>query len=348
MVASARQLNSQEPPISGDRYRRLFNAMSAGFVICEAICDDQGRLVDYWLRDANPAFLRRNKAGRRMLNRQFTELVPRAPSDWFHACDQVLRTGEPARFERWDQVGDRWYDVHVTRLSETELAQVFVDITEQKRAQAFQAELFSELNHRVKNNLAIISGLLSMQARNAEDPEVSGQLLKAVDRIHAIADVHTSLYRQGAKDKVDFAVYLGALCERISGSMFEAARIRLEVDAYSATIPVAQAVPLGVIVNELITNAVKHAYAPPTSGVVTVTFRSTKGGMTLDVADQGVGIPIDVMQGAGGLGMRLVRSMVRQLGGELRCRSEGGAHFEVRLPLDSGTELNAPIQARLL
>jgi two-component sensor histidine kinase len=319
--------------------------MSEGFVLCEAIRDEKGQLVDYWLREANPAFLRRMKAGRQILDQRMTELVPGVSRDWFQACDEVLRTGEPVRFERRDPLSERWYDVHMTRISDTELAQIFVDVTDRKRAEGFQSDLFTELNHRVKNNLAIVSGLLTMQARNAERPDVRDQLLQAVDRIQSIADVHTSLFRKGSKGEVDFGAYLTTLCERISRSLLEGGRIQLNVQAQSATVPLAQAVPLGVVVNELVTNAVKHAYPSPAKGAVLVTFKSSPSGLVLTVFDRGKGVPETVTLGAGGLGMRLVRSIVRQLGGELSHNAAEGACFEVRVP---SCDQTTPTQGELL
>src|SRR5690606_15639125 len=174
-------------------------------------------------------------------------------------CDRVLTRGKPARFEYHDPVQLRWYDVHVMRISDREMGQFYFDITQRKRAEAHQAELFNELNHRVKNNLTIVSAMLSMQARNAPQPEVQAELLKAVARIQSISDVHSSLYRSSSQDQVDFKSYLGDLCGRLSGAMLADGRIRLEVEAHPASVDPEQAVTLGIIVNELVTNAVKHA-----------------------------------------------------------------------------------------
>lgn len=347
MVASARQVDKPEPRTEGDRYRKLFGAMSEGCVVCEAVRNEAGQLVDYWLREANPAFFRRTRGGRQLIDRRLTDLVPNVAAGWLQACDDVLRTGEPARFERWDPMAQRWYDILLTRISDVEFAQIFVDVTDRKRAETFQSDLFAELNHRVKNNLAVVSGLLTLQARNAPQTEVREQLLKAVDRIQSIADVHASLYRQGSTEAVDFGVYLKTLCERIAGALLEDGRVRLEVDAQSAMVALEHAVPLGVVVNELVTNAAKHAYPPPLKGDITVSFRSSGGGLRLVVADHGRGMR-DAKVATGGLGMRLVGSMVRQLGGELRCDDTDGVSFEVLLPAELPQEGQGPAQGRLL
>ena len=314
-------------------YRTLFETMSEGFVLCEAVRDAQGRLVDYWIRDANPAFTRRLPAERPFVGRRIRELVPDVSDQWLSICHRVLRSGEPVRLEYWDRITSRWYDVHFTKLSESQFAQFYVDVTARKRAEARQAELFEELNHRVKNNLTIISALLAMQARTVEPP-AREQLQMAVDRIQSIADLHASLYRQRSLEKVDFKAYLEALCNRLAASLIGDARIRLEVACQAASLSSDHAVPLGLIVNELVTNAVKHAYPPPAVGVVTVSFEADEAGCRLVVADRGRGLALEGEDQGGGLGVRLVRSLIRQLRGELVVEpGQGqGVAFQVRLP----------------
>jgi two-component sensor histidine kinase len=188
--------------------------------------------------------------------------------------------------------------------------------------------MFDELNHRVKNNLAMVSSLLALQARTA-GPDVGAHLQKAVDRIQAIADVHASLYRSSRKDDVDFAAYLGDLCRRLDGSLLADDRVRITLEAESAVLPLERAVALGVIVNELVTNAAKHAYPAPAKGQIAVRLERVDRSLVLSVADTGCGLPD---QPGGGLGMRLVRSMVQQIGGLLEVDRGPGAVFRVRLP----------------
>jgi two-component sensor histidine kinase len=325
----------------GERYRAIFETMSEGFVICEVIRDSEGRLVDYWIREANPAFTRRvpDMVGHRML-----EVRPQTSPRWFTACHVALTRDTPVRFEYWDEVGKRWYDVHMTRLSDHEIGQFYVDITERKRAERNQAQLFDELNHRVKNNLTIVSGLLTMQARHSSDPNVRDQLLKAVDRIQSIADLHAMLYRGGRKDEVAVRGYLEDLCARLSRTLLEGREVRLDLHAEPVSLPIDEAVRLGVIVNELVTNAAKHAYAPNDHGVIWVRLTRTDEGLCLSVADLGQGMG---EQPAGGLGMRLVRSLVERDGGQLTIKSSHGTSVEVRLP--SGVaRANEPTQDNLL
>jgi two-component sensor histidine kinase len=331
----------QEDP--GELYRTLFATMSEGFVICEVIRDASGRLVDYWVRDANPAFLKRAPNAAELIGRRFLEMRPNTPTRWFTACHVALTKGEPVRFEFWDDQAQRWFDVHMTRLSDDEVGQFYIDITERKKAERYQAELFDELNHRVKNNLTIVSGVLTMQAKASADPEVREQLLKAVDRIQSIADLHASLYRGGGRDEVEAQRYLAELCERLSRTLLEGRDVRLDLHAEALALPLDEAVQLGIIVNELVTNAAKHAYPQGDTGVVWIRLGRTEAGLRLCVSDLGRGLAPD---SASGLGMRLVRSLVERAGGELKVDGGHGTSVEVRLPI--GRRGDGPQQENLL
>lgn len=320
--------------------------MSEGFVLCEAIRDETGKLCDYWLRDANPAFADSMRSA--LVGKRIRQIRPDIPEEWLQTCERVLTRGKPARFEYFDTPLQRWFDVHVTRISETEIGQFYVDITQRKKSEAHQAELFNELNHRVKNNLTIVSAMLAMQARNAVHDEVQTELLKAVARIQSISDVHSSLYKSSSQDEVDFKSYLGDLCARLSHAMLADERITLEVEAHPASVPPEQAVTLGMIVNELVTNAVKHAYGRGESGVVQIGFTAHDGELEVSVRDFGPGI-VDGLDGpASGLGMRLVRSLVQRAGGTLSVSMPPGAAFNVRLPRPNGDIADGPAQKPLL
>lgn len=328
----------------GQRYRTLFERMSEGFVICEVIRDETGRLVDYWVRDANPAFLRRAPGAADLIGRRFLEARPTTHPRWFTACHVALTKGEPVRFEFWDDQALRWYDVHMTRLSEDEVGQFYVDITERKKAERYQAELFDELNHRVKNNLTIVSGVLTMQAKASADPEVRDQLLKAVDRIQSIADLHASLYRSGGKDEVEVQRYLGELCDRLGRTLLEGRNVRVDLHVEALALPLDEAVQLGIIVNELVTNAAKHAYPHPDAGVIWIRLGRSEGGLRLSVSDVGRGLAPD---SASGLGMRLVRSLVERAGGQVEVDGSRGTSVEVCLPIGERAR-KEPLQDNLL
>jgi len=310
------------------RYRTLFDAISEGFALVQAVRDADGRLVDYVILEANPAILRMLDTDASVIGRRGREVLRNAPAAWLAACERALN-GEPLTFEYHAPGSRRWFEIHLNRVAPEQLAQFVMEITDRKTAEARHSELFDELNHRVKNNLALISSMLGLQAR-ASGPDVQAQLQKAVDRIQAIADVHARLYRSSRKDDVDFAAYLADLCRRLAESLLEDDRVRITVQAEPVVMPLDRAVALGVVVNELVTNAAKHAYPAPASGEISVRLERTASGLVLSISDTGQGLPQDIS--GPGLGMRLVRSLVQQIGGALDIERSQGAAFHVRLP----------------
>ncbi|HEY8572797.1 sensor histidine kinase [Phenylobacterium sp.] len=311
------------------RYRTLFDTVSEGFALVEAIRDENGRLVDYVVLEANPALLRILGLDASVVGRRQSEVLPNVSPAYLSACHRALK-GEEVSFEYQSPHGQHWYELRLSRVGENRLAQFIVDITARKTTDARQTELFDELNHRMKNNLAMVSSMLALQARMGEAGTVRAHLMKAVDRIQAIADVHASLYRESRKDDVDFAAYLHDLCTRLAGSLIEGDRVKIECEAEPATLPLDRAVALGVVVNELITNAAKYAYPPPAEGVISVKLQYAGAGLTLSVRDSGQGLPEEPPNT--GLGMRLVRSLVQQIGATLEIERQPGATFRVNLP----------------
>jgi len=326
------------------RYRTLFNAVTDGFSLVELVRDERGMVVDYVVREANPAMLRFFGLNRDIVGRRQSELLPDVSSAYLSACHRASG-GEPVEFEWRSPAVDRWYAVRLSRIADDQIAQIVQDVTDRKTAEARHTELFDELNHRMKNNLAMVSAMLSLQARIGEEPAIRSHLLKAVDRIQAIADVHASLYRGSRKDDVDFAAYLQDLCGRLAGSLLETDRVKLQVQAEPAIMPLDRAVALGVVVNELVTNAAKYAYPPPTEGIIDVKLEHQPQSLVLSIGDSGAGLPAEPSNT--GLGMRLVRSLVQQIGATLEVEHHPGATFRVRLPELSVRSGAAAGQARL-
>jgi two-component sensor histidine kinase/PAS domain-containing protein len=316
------------------RYRLLFGSMSEAFSLCKAVRDERGQLVDYQLLEANPALQRMLERGPEIVGRRRSELAPGSRREGLDLFERVLTTGQAEKVEFNNPISKGWYEIHVTPVGDDLWAQFFIDVTERKRAETHQAEQFDELNHRVKNNLTVVSSLLSVQARNSTQPTVRDELMKAVDRVQSIADVHASLYRSGGRDSVEFSAYLEDLCGRLSQILADDGRLTLEVEAETAVVRLDQAVPLGLIVNELVTNAAKHAYPPTEPGAILVRFaRTAPETVSLTISDGGRGLPGADEPDANGLGMKLVQSLVEQVGGRLDIRRQPGAGFEIHLPL---------------
>lgn len=313
------------------QYRQLFDAMSEGFALVEVIRGAGGRLTDYTILEINPALQRMLGVGPEVVGRRLTEGGEPDPR-WLKACEAALNAGKPLSWDFHNPATGRWHEIRLNPVAPDRIAQFFFDITEREEAKRRQAELFDELNHRVKNNLALVSGLLSLQARSAPEGEARSQLFDAVRRVQSIADLHASLYKGPHNDRVAFDSYLQDVCSSIAGSMLDVQRVTIELSADSAELDLDRATPLGMALNELIANAAKYAYPPPETGVVRVRLtRESDGGLMLSVADNGRGFT-DSGAATGGIGMKLIPALVQQAGATMSVEPGPGAHFVIRLP----------------
>lgn len=203
--------------------------------------------------------------------------------------------------------------------------------TEQRLVAAIehQALLTREVSHRVKNSLSLVSSLLAMQARGAASDDIRSALTDAGARIQAIGQVHDQLWRGADVQSVVLSDFLCQLCEAIdTGSAVHT--VHCHADA--APLPADIAIPLGLIVNEMVTNALKYAYGPE-GGEVRVEGRVADGRLTLVVADYGRGFDLEAARSDRSLGMRVIDSLVRQVGGALENRPEGaGARLVLTCP----------------
>jgi two-component sensor histidine kinase/DNA-binding response OmpR family regulator len=208
------------------------------------------------------------------------------------------------------------------------------DITERKtyeeKLQASLREketLMREIHHRVKNNLQIVSSLLNMQAMAATDEKVIEPLLDSRGRIQTMALIHTLLYQSENLERVDMGVTLRKLVNfQLEIYAKEKKAIATMVSAQWIILPIFQAIPCGLIINELVSNALKHAFKGMSEGKIDVSMRADGDRITLGVKDNGVGIPEDVdIYTTGSLGLPLVKSLAEeQLHGKLKLKQEGG------------------------
>jgi PAS domain S-box-containing protein len=194
-------------------------------------------------------------------------------------------------------------------------------------------DLMREVNHRVKNTLQMASSFLRIQARVADAAAVQEALHSAVKRLDRMAEIHEKLYRAQDLQEIEFAGYLGMLCRDLVAS-FETThgpRVRLEVDADEAFLKPDLAIPLALIVNEALINALKYAFPNGRSGRIDVSFRHTSPSLLrLSIRDDGIGLPDK--RRSGSLGLTLVSSLAEQIGGGAVIGSERGTTVTVSIP----------------
>ena len=200
-----------------------------------------------------------------------------------------------------------------------------------------QAMLTREMSHRVKNSLASVVGLLRVQGRSAASEDVRNALQDAASRITTIAQVHDHLWRSTRIGFVDIADFAGELCRNLQQTVSHKVICRFDPLMMSAD----KAIPLGLLINELVTNSAKHAY-PDGSGEILVSGERRGPDLHVEVSDQGIGLAkdFDLDQPRASLGFKVIKSLIAQLDGRIAVASNTPKGVTVRLdvPLEASAE----------
>jgi two-component sensor histidine kinase len=205
-----------------------------------------------------------------------------------------------------------------------------------RQALEHQAMLTREMSHRVKNSLASVVGLLRVQSRSAPSEEVRDALKDAASRITTIAQVHDHLWRSTRIGYVDIADFAGELCRKLQETISHTVRCTFAHLMISAD----KAIPLGLLINELVTNSAKHAY-PDGAGEIEVSGERRGDDLHVEVSDRGVGLPkdFDIDQPRASLGFKVIKSLVAQLDGRIDVASNtpNGVTVQLDVPLEQST-----------
>jgi len=244
------------------------------------------------------------------------------------------------------QRGGKWFDVVVDPLLDDAgdvkgAVHIMYDVTERKRAEEQIREslgekeiLLKEIHHRVKNNLQVIMSLLRHQAEYAQDQRIHDIFLESQSRIKAMSFIHEKLYQSDNLAKVDLRDYISSLAKSLfSTYKVNAAQIKLAVDADGISLGVDTAIPCGLIINELVSNSLKHAFPDNRTGKIDITVRPVgPGELELVVGDDGVGVPMDLdIINAKSLGLHLVTLLAKnQLRGHIEMVRYRGTSFRIR------------------
>ena len=194
--------------------------------------------------------------------------------------------------------------------------------------------LLKEIHHRVKNNLQVISSLLSLQARYLTDPKAREIFNQSQNRVQSIALVHEQLYQSPDLSHVNFSEYTASLLDNLFHNYSAAERgLAKEIDVGGARLTIDVAIPCGLIVNELVTNALKHAFPDGRRGTIWVVLQENPVELRLAIEDDGVGMPESLdPRNTGSLGLDLVFTFAEQLDASVEIERKGGTSFQFRFP----------------
>jgi len=240
----------------------------------------------------------------------------------------------------------RWINDYVVPIRDelgqiSRLVGIAEDVTERRQAEDLlktsldeKEVLLKEINHRVKNNLQIISSLLNLQSRDIQDEKALRAFDVSQDRIKAMALVHEKLYLSDDLARVDFGEYIKSLAADLGSSYGLGSRdIELKIDVENILLGVDTAIPCGVIVNELVANSLKHAFPGDRSGEIAISFREVDGQYDMAFKDDGVGFPEDLdTNRPSSLGLTIVNALIGQLGGTISLSRNGGSEISITFP----------------
>jgi PAS domain S-box-containing protein len=227
-------------------------------------------------------------------------------------------------------------------------SKIMRDITEPHRAElqlkdqdqrlraslAEKEALLKEIHHRVKNNLQMIASLLDLQSEFLGQEDTKDVLVEMKTRVRSIAAIHELLYTAADFSRIEFRRFVEKLAQDvIAVQRKHATQVEVEIHAESVFLDMTQAVPCGLIVNELLTNALKHAFPQGRSGKIEVSFGSEQKNWRLEVGDDGIGLPAGIDPGnVNSMGFQLMQLLAQQLNGSLEVVRDAGTRFVIRFP----------------
>ena len=261
---------------------------------------------------------------------------------------EVKKTKKPVTVEHvhYDRDGNvRYIEVHGYPIFDSEgnvsqMIEYCLDITERKQAEEQiktsleeKEVLLREIHHRVKNNMQIISSLMRLQSRSIEDEKGIAIFTECQNRVKAMALIHTKLYQSESLSNINFSEYVKELAQNLMDSYdIDPGKIALTTDVEKVSLGVDLAAPCGLLVNELISNSLKHAFPKEASGEIKIYIHPTENGqIELTISDNGVGFPEELdIRKTKSLGLQLVTTLAEnQLQGKIELNRGAGTEFKI-------------------
>ncbi len=272
-------------------------------------------------RDIAVDILNHRKSGEPFWNGLFISPVTNAAGELQFFFASQLDVTDRIEAQRAVASQQEWLEREVARRTD-----------ELREALAAQTMLVHEVDHRVKNNIQMISALLAMQTRSIADPQARASLDSMLQRVESIGTVHRRLYQSEDVRRFDVAEFLRDIAHELLKA-FGRDDIALSLDLRPVQVPAQQASPVALMLNELMMNALKHAFPPGRSGRLSVSIADAADGrLVVVLADDGVGMP--AAQRGSGFGSRLIKTLARQLQADVTWRpADPGTIVEVRAPI---------------
>lgn len=270
--------------------------------------------------------------------------VPQSNIELAHKqFNKLFETKLPQRFETKGKHMDdseAWYSINASPLFSGDevigVTMMIRDVTERKEAEEKiqhslkeKEILLKEVHHRVKNNLQIILSILNLQNAHVSDKKTLGLLRDISNRIKAMSFIHELLYQARDFSKINFSEYISNITSNLIYS-YTHKEIELKLDVGNVFLDLDRAIPCGLIINEIVTNALKYAFIDQEDGEISISLKQTDDSILLIIADNGKGLPATVdYKNTESLGMQLVITLVQQLRGEISLDNSKGAKYTI-------------------
>jgi len=262
--------------------------------------------------------------------------------NYYKAMDMQI----PVSFEAYGGYSNNWYLISVYP-SVDGITVYAKDISDKKQAEdklkitlKEKEVLLREVHHRVKNNLQVITSMLSLQANYLNDQTLIGRFMDTINRIRTMAIVHEQLYKSNKLSSIDFQKYITDLANKLfSSSKAPGNIINLEIECPEINIGVDDSINVGLIINEILLNSLKHAFIVKKRGTIRVIIQACFDSLLIDISDDGDGIANKVdIENSESFGMQLIHALVTQMGGSLKINSEKGTQFLINVKAKKHTE----------
>lgn len=323
---------------SEKRYRKLYSSMNEGVAVHRLIYDDNNDPVDYEIVDVNESFEKILGVKKEdIVGKKATEIYNTNKAPYLDIYSEVAQKGDSTNFETFFEPMNKYLNISVFSPSKNTFATVFEDITDRKNEENRTKKsleekevLLREIHHRVKNNLQIIASLLNLQECVEDDKTVGDVLKESMGRVKTMATIHEKLYESPSLNVINFRNFTEKLVYDILYSYgIEVGTIQPKINMEDISLNIDTAMPLGLIINELVTNSVKYAF-PNRKGNITITLKSHPENMELTIADDGIGMASEVTpEESDTLGLKLVTNLVDQLDGSYKLNRKDGTEFKI-------------------
>jgi len=309
-----------------------------------------------WIRDKKGAYIFSNEKYKELFDLSDKQIKGATPDDLFgkEAAKEirerdkaVLESGDALVYEVSEDTDDkrRYYRVNLFPLFDIPgmddlVGGVAIDVTEEKKSRELLEQsleeketLLMEIHHRVKNNLAVVSSMMQLQAFKETDERIREKLFDSTIRIKAMATIHELLYQSASFTELKFDENIKLLVSHITDAYELSVDLDISFDLDEVELNINQAIPCSLIVNEVVTNVMKHAYEDGDHAVMEITLSEDSGDIELKIRDDGRGLPdnFNELQDDGSLGLKLIDTLASQIKGEYEYRSlDRGVEFILR------------------